>query len=373
MKIAFLSRILYLSGVTTHIRDLAQGLIEEGHTVHLLTAGVQFEEHNGMSDLYDSLVNVGVKVINVGYPKKGGKLGYLRLMPAFFETWRIFVREKYDIIHVHTPVLSFIPKILGYKFITTVHCAQMNIGIFDREPNQQIAISKEVFEEGVARGISEDRISLVYNGVNMRYLTPVSQDVIWGLKSKYNIPAGKTVVGYVGTLCHRKGLDILVRACAALSKQGLQDKVHIVFCGNFDNDGEKEWLYGVIEKEKQWDNVTFIPFCDPYYVYKVFDIFVLPSRLEGFGLVAVEAMLSGNCCVRSNTEGGEEQIKDGVTGFLFESGDYKQLSDIIASLVADEEKRLRVAQAGREYAKENFTYKVMCQKTLAAYRKLLSD
>ena len=46
MKIAFLSRILFLSGVTTHIRDLAQGLIEEGHTVHLLTAGVQFEEHN---------------------------------------------------------------------------------------------------------------------------------------------------------------------------------------------------------------------------------------------------------------------------------------------------------------------------------------
>lgn len=371
MKIAFLSRILFLSGLTTHIRDLAQGLIEEGHTVHLLTAGKQFENHKGMDELYDSLVSVGVKIVNVGYPKRFGKLEYFRLIPAFFETWRILAREKYDIIHVHTPVLSFIPKLLGYKFVTTVHCAQMDVGLFERKPDHQIAISKEVFEEGVARGISEDRISLVYNGVNMRYLTPVSQDVILGLKSKYNIPAGKTVVGYVGTLCHRKGLDILVRACAALSKQGLLDKVHIVFCGNFDNDGEKEWLYGVIEKEKLWDNVTFIPFSDPYLIYKVFDIFVLPSRLEGFGLVAVEAMLSGNCCVRSNVEGAEEQIEDGVTGFLFESGDYKQLSDILASLVADEERRLRVAQAGREYAKENFTYTTMCQKTVEVYKKVI--
>ena len=84
-------------------------------------------------------------------------------------------------------------------------------------------------------------------------------------------------------------------------------------------------------------------------------------------------MLSGNCCVRSNVEGAEEQIEDGVTGFLFESGNCAQLSDILASLVADEEKRLRIAEAGREYAKENFSYKVMCRKTLAAYSKVLSD
>ena len=144
MKIAFLSRILYLSGVTTHIRDLAQGLIEEGHTVHLLTAGKHYENHKGMDELYDSLLSVGVKIINVGFPSKLGKLEYLKLIPSFFETWRLFKREKYDIIHVHTPVLSFIPKILGYKFVTTVHSAKMNIGVLDRFPNHQIAISKEV-------------------------------------------------------------------------------------------------------------------------------------------------------------------------------------------------------------------------------------
>ena len=368
MKIAFLSRILYLSGVTTHIRDLAQGLIEEGHTVHLLTAGKQFENHKGMDELYDSLVNVGVKIINVGYPKKGGRLGYLRLIPSFFETWKIFLREKYDIIHVHTPVLSFIPKILGYKFVTTVHCAQMNIGIFDREPNQQIAISKEVFQEGVSRGIKEEKITLIYNGVNPQFYTPLPQEVVSGLKSKYGVPEGKIIIGYVGTLCHRKGLDILVRACAALSERGLQDKVHIVFCGNFDNDVEKQWLYDVIAEEKMADNITFIGFTDPYPIYKMFDIFVLPSRLEGFGLVVVEAMLSGNCCVRSNTEGAEEQIKDGATGFIFESGDYKQLSDILYTLVVDEETRIRIASAGREYAKENFTYTTMCLKTLSVYK-----
>ena len=371
MKIAFLSRILFLSGVTTHIRDLAQGLIEEGHTVHLLTAGKQFESHNGMDELYDSLVNVGVKVINVGYPKKGGKLGYLRLIPSFFETWRIFIKEKYDIIHVHTPVLSFIPKILGYKFVTTVHSAKMDVGLFDRIPDHLIAISKEVYDEGVVRGIDESNITLINNGVNLRFMNAVSRECVSEVKEKYAIPENKAVVGFVGRLCYNKGVDFLVKACAALSERGLRDKVHIVFCGNFDHADEKEWLYGIIEKEKQWDNVSFVPFQDPYLIYKVFDIFVLPSRLEGFGLVSVEAMLSGNCCVRSNVEGAEEQIEDGVTGYLFESGNYGQLSDILASLVADEEKRLRVAEAGREFAKANFTYRTMCEKTLTVYEKLL--
>ncbi|MBR5334865.1 MAG: glycosyltransferase family 4 protein [Bacteroidaceae bacterium] len=374
MKIAFLSRILFLSGVTTHIRDLAQGLIEEGHTVHLLTAGKQFDNHKGMDELYDSLISVGVRIVNVGYPKCAGKLGYLRylsLIPSFFETWRIFLREKYDIIHVHTPLLSFIPKLLGYKFVTTVHCAQMDVGLFERKPDHQIAISKEMYDEGITQGLNVNDISLVHNGVSPKFLTSISAEKVSELKEKYAVPKEKVVVGYVGRLCHRKGVDILVKACAALSERGLRDKVHIVFCGNFDNEGEKEWLYGIIQKEKQWDNVTFIPFQDPYPVYKLFDIFVLPSRLEGFGLVSVEAMLSGNCCVRSNVEGAEEQIEDGVTGFLFESDNYGQLSDILASLVADEEKRLRVAEAGREFAKENFSYKVMCRKTVEVYKKLL--
>lgn len=375
MKIAFLSRILFLSGVTTHIRDLAQGLIEEGHTVHLLTAGKQFDNHKGMDELYDSLISVGVRIVNVGYPKCAGKLGYLRylsLIPSFFETWKIFLREKYDIIHVHTPLLSFIPKLLGYKFVTTVHCAQMDVGLFERKPDHQIAISKEMYDEGITQGLNVNDISLVHNGVSPKFLTSISAEKVSELKEKYAVPKEKVVVGYVGRFCHRKGVDILLKACAALSKRGLQDKVHIVFCGNFDNDSEKEWLYDIIETEKQWDNVSFVPFQDPYPVYKMFDIFVLPSRLEGFGLVSVEAMLSGNCCVRSNVEGAEEQIKDGTTGFLFKSGDYNRLSDILATLLDDEETRLRVARAGREYAKENFTYKTMCEKTLEVYKKVLS-
>lgn len=371
MKIAFLSRILFLSGLTTHIRDLAQGLIEEGHTVHLLTAGKQFENHKGMDELYDSLVSVGVRIVNVGYPKRFGKLEYFRLIPSFFETWRILAREKYDIIHVHTPVLSFIPKLLGYKFVTTVHCAQMDVGLFERKPNHQIAISKEMFDEGLTHGLTENEISLINNGVSLKFLTSISAEKVSELKEKYAVPKEKVVVGYVGRFCHRKGVDILLKACAALSERGLADKVHVVLCGNFDNEDEKEWLYRIMEKEKLWDNVTFIPFQDPYPIYKIFDIFVLPSRLEGFGLVSVEAMLSGNCCVRSNVEGAEEQIEDGVTGFLFESGNCAQLSDILASLVADEEKRLRIAEAGREYAKENFSYKVMCRKTVEVYKKLI--
>ena len=88
-------------------------------------------------------------------------------------------------------------------------------------------------------------------------------------------------------------------------------------------------------------------------------------------MVVIEAMLSGCCCVRSNTEGAYEQIEDGKSGYIFEDGNTDQLSDILSRLVSDAPLRKQVATAGREKALREFTSAVMARKTVEVYKKIM--
>ena len=371
MKIVFLSRILFLSGVTVHMRDLAKELIRQGHAVTILTSGPQFKNHQGMNELVDSLMNIeGVKIIKVDYPSKG-RLSYFKLITSFISTYKILKKEKFDIIHVHTAVLSFMPKILGYKFVTTIHVANLKLGIFQSKPTQQIAISREVYNESLRRGINPSNLSLIFNGVDKKYKNTITAQEKDSLKERYSLPKKKILIGFVGTLCYRKGLDILVESIAKLDIL-IQDKIHIVLLGNFDSYQNQNWLDSIIQKHKMNDRISVIPFCSPEYLYKLFDIFVLPSRLEGFPLVVIEAMLSGCCCVRSNVEGAYDQIEDGKNGLLFENENVEQLSSILEYLIEHPDRRMEIAKVGRETALEKFTSETMAKKTLEVYKKAIN-
>lgn len=372
MKIAFISRILFLSGVTTHIRDLAKELIKEGHSVYILTAGPQFKNHAGMNQLMESLLATGVKIIPVNFPHGNSKWEYAKLLTSIYPTYQILKKEKFDIIHVHTPILSFIPKILGYKFVTTIHVAQMKLGVFHQPPTHQIAISKEVYEESLSNGIKPKDCSIVFNGVDDKYTHSIGEKEKKEIKNKYGISSEKIVIGFVGTLCHRKGLDLLIKAFSQMDNE-TKEKGLLVFCGNYDNESDKKWLETIIREEKAEKYLKILGYQDPEYLYKIMDIFVLPSRLEGFGLVSIEAMLSGCCSVRSNTEGATDQTTDGETGFLFESEDISTLKNILQKLICDSNLREKVAQKGKEFAIENFTAKTMAKKTMDVYNKVIHE
>ena len=372
MKIAFISRTLFLSGVTTHIRDLAKELIKAGHSVHILTAGPQFKNHSGMDLLMKSLLETGVKIINVNYPNGNSKWEYAKLPTNIYSTYKILKKEKFDIIHVHTPILSFIPKILGYKFVTTIHVAKMELGVFHQPPTHQIAISREIYEESLANGIKKENCTIVFNGVDEKYTQCISNEEKIEIKKKYDFPSDKVLIGFVGTLCYRKGLDLLIKAYSLLNED-TKKKCMLIFCGNYDQESEKKWLEKIIEETNIKDGLKILEYQSPEYLYKIFDIFVLASRLEGFALVTIEAMLSGCCNIRSKVEGATDQIADGETGFLFESGDVQALRNILEKLINDKELRERVAIQGKMFAEENFTSKIMAKKTLEVYNKVIHE
>ena len=107
--------------------------------------------------------------------------------------------------------------------------------------------------------------------------------------------------------------------------------------------------------------------------YLLADVVVSPSlRPEGFGRVAVEAQAMGRRAIASAHGGACETVLEGETGWLVPPGDAGALAEAIReALGADEAERARMARAGQDHVRRNFTLEGMCGATLEVYRELL--
>ena len=89
--------------------------------------------------------------------------------------------------------------------------------------------------------------------------------------------------------------------------------------------------------------------------YSRSDVFVMPSRQEGFGIVFVEAMALGKAVIAGDHGGAPEVVRDGVTGYLIDPNDYKALTQCLIQILQDEALRKKMGEAGRQRIDENFT------------------
>lgn len=370
MNICFIARVFYLGGVSTHLIDLSKELIKKGHKVSIITSGPIKEESVANKELFNSLLNLGVEYIHIDFPKKNlNKFTYFGgLLKGALNCIKILKNRKFDIVHIHTPVLSFIPKLAKIPFIRTTHLYEMKLSFLDIKADYEIAISKEIYNEAIKKyNYSNEKIDLIHNGVSVDFYQPEKNyEEINELKKIYNINKDKVVIGLVGSIQPRKGHDILIKAIELLSDQ-VKSKLHIIFLG----DGNEDNIIKLLTEKRLNSLCTFLPFQDPSKIYPLIDIKVLPSRKEGFPLVAIEAMLMGCCVVRSNTEGATEQIINSKTGFLFENENYAELSTILLNLIEDKGLRIQVSKNGQAYALEHFTSDIMADRTLNMYQKVI--
>ncbi len=89
--------------------------------------------------------------------------------------------------------------------------------------------------------------------------------------------------------------------------------------------------------------------------YAASDVFVMPSRGEGFGVVFLEAMALGKPVIGGNHGGTPDVVIDGVTGFLVEYGDVDAIADRLIRLLRDKELRMDMGEAGRRRVHENYS------------------
>jgi len=179
----------------------------------------------------------------------------------------------------------------------------------------------------------------------------------------------KTIIGTVARLSHEKGIDVLLKAFAPVRKT--MPDVHLLIVG----DGhQKAYSQELALELGIADDCTWLgrlPWKEAMGCTGMMDIVVVPSRFEGFGLTAIEAMACGRPVIASRVDGLAEIIQDGVSGFLIPTADVNGFAEKIVDLLRDESKRKSIGMAARKYVEENYSYSIFRERVKMLYESLV--
>ncbi|MFP2994588.1 glycosyltransferase family 4 protein [Spongiivirga sp. MCCC 1A20706] len=370
MKIVTLLSRIDQTGMTTNTLDLAQGMIKDGHEVYVITGG-QVEKNNLRLDgLLQEFLDAGVVVKKFTIPH-GGKVKRIFLsFTSVIKILYLIIALKPDVIHSQSPYMSFLPWLLGKKFTSTFHVNDFVKSFRYKKASHLIAISKETKEYAIKLfDYNPKNITIVNHGVSKEYSAAMDVKAKDDFKKKNNIPLDKIIIGFVGSIEKRKGHDVLLEAVSKLNEDA-KSKIHLIFLGSSKHQDNRPWLENLIDQTKTAEMVTLFEYQNPKPFYQIYDVFVLPSRLEGFPLVVIEAMMSECCVIRSNVQGAYDQIDDGKDGFIFENENSQELTTILNNVIHNNKLRVNVAKAGKEKALNRFTIEEMTKGTLEVYKKV---
>ena len=104
-----------------------------------------------------------------------------------------------------------------------------------------------------------------------------------------------------------------------------------------------------------------------------YDLFVQPSRREGFGLTVAEAMAAGVPVLVSSDQGPAEVIENGKYGWVFSNDDAKDLAEKIAFLSSHKEETLYKAMSAQEYVDKEYNVRTTALRYLKAYQDIIRD
>jgi glycosyltransferase involved in cell wall biosynthesis len=222
-----------------------------------------------------------------------------------------------------------------------------------RRLSAHVAVGKRaarLIEEMV--GLEPNSVRTVYNGVpeHVDARSPALRD--------------SPVIGSLGRLHKQKGYDVLIRALADLPN------ARVVIVGDGPERPALEALARRLGVAEQLDLVGWRD--DARAWLESFDIFVLPSRYEGFPLSIVEAMLAGTPVVATDVASIPEAVLHGQTGLLVRPDDHAALAAALGELLDDGDRRRAFATAARDRARERFTSAVMARQYMEIYAEIMA-
>lgn len=211
-------------------------------------------------------------------------------------------------------------------------------------------------------GLPSSKIITVYNGVDTRVFDPNVDGT--GFKREIGVE-GNFMILYVGRLAWNKGLPDLINCLPNVIKSVPNAK--LVLCGRGKMEQVLRDQVTSMGLQESVKFVGLVPGGDLPLYYAASDLFVLPSSLEPFGLVLLEAMSMCKPVIATRVGGIPEVVKDGENGLLVPPHDTKSLSNAVLRLVADEPLRSRLARNGRATVESRFTLEKMAQATRRCY------
>lgn len=211
--------------------------------------------------------------------------------------------------------------------------------------------------------IPTERIRTIYLGVDGSFHAPTDRDTLEAVRSHYQL--SQPLILYVGTLEPRKGIDTLIAAFAQLAG----DLPHSLIIA-----GKRGWytetLFRQAESTGLGERVRFLDYVAAEHLpalYGLANLFVFPSRYEGFGLPVLEAMACGTPVVCSNASSLPEVA--GEAALLVPPDDVDALAEAMARALRDAALRQRLVSLGFGQARR-FTWSEAAYQTAALYEQI---
>lgn len=356
---AILIPCLCTGGTEVATLETAQALHAQGWAVDVM---VYFDEVD--ATMRQSFTSNGLRVQCLGLARAGGFRGALRLLWALRRSLR---KGHYDLIWVQYMTPTLIPllvaRLSSRRLVAAVHVAAGHYGPgglkrlrwlarwwCDRFVCVSQTSARGIFGDALDDKAFRQRVRVLPNAIDM---AAVESAQARGWRGELDLPLDAVVIGYVGRLAYNKGPDILLRAAALLASD--HPALRFVIVGDGATRPELEALMTELGLSGVVHFVGALPRDAVYAAIMGFDITVVPSREEGFGLTALEAMACGVPLVASRVDALEEVVVDGRTGLLFDAENEEDLASKLKIMLNDQGLRVGLSDAGFKNAYERFS------------------
>jgi N-acetyl-alpha-D-glucosaminyl L-malate synthase BshA len=354
--------------------ELGKNLAKLGHEVHFIAYALPYR----LNDFFDRVYYHEVKVLE--YPLFEYPPYSLALATKIAEIARY---QKLDLIHAHYAIPHAISAYLAkemikddqdLKIITTLHGTDitlvgrdpsfLEVTCFGIEKSDMVtAVSNYLRDKTYETFKVSKPIEVIYNFVEEH---PEQTKKCNDLRMKI-APAGEKIISHLSNFRPvKRVVDIIEVAYRVLQKM----PVKVMMIG----DGPERSVAEAHARELNiFEHIIFLGKQENVYLLlSMSDLFLMPSRLESFGLAALEAMSCGVPCITSNAGGLPELIKDGISGFTAEVGDVEKMAEISIRILQDDAFRKDLSQKTRHYALDRFNVSKIIPLYIKMYEKALS-
>ena len=351
-------------GVQSHIRDLAEHLIEEGHYVSVLTPiSDDSVEHE------DYVVNAG-KPISIPVNGSVARVLFGPIASSRAKQW--IASGDFDLLHLHEPAIPSLsllacsaaegPLVGTFHVSTPKKKAIYAIGPI-LEPiveklNARIAVSE------LARSTLKDHFDtdavVIPNGIDGQKYANAK------VNSEYS--NGHTV-GFIGRIEEpRKGLQVLIDSLSIVAR--FIPDVQFLVAGPGDSNEFTKKLNPQLKSRIKF--LGLLSNEEKERFLKSIQIYVAPNTgSESFGIILTEALSAGTAVVASDIPAFKAVLENGEAGELFKNEDSADLAKVLVALLRDDDKRKRLGENGRLSA-QKYDWQVVAEQIENVYEMAIA-
>lgn len=300
--------------------------------------------------------------------------------PVFLpEIGKAFRRRPFDLLRVHSlrftgPAAVAARRLYRLRVPIVAHHHHVEHDGWTRLVDRRVARSVDLVITGSrhareqllrAFDLPEEKVAVVPYGVGDRF-RPTTCDPAF--RSRL-LPDGGELLVHVGSLIPRKNLLFLLEVVRRVRE--VRRSARLVLAGRGPQEAALRKRAGELGLGSAVHFAGAVDEREKLACYAASALYVAPSRMEGFGLAAAEAMACGLPVVASDAGALPELVRDGETGLLASPRDADAFAAAVLRLLEDPRLARRLGDAGRERVDRSFRWPLAAGRTLELYRRLL--